>query len=183
MLDNWKLLKSRTILKSFPFNILKKRYLNPINKKKFTAFVLDVPDWANIIVFNDKKEILLVRQFRFGSDKIELEIPGGCIFKGESPKKAAQRELREETGYHVDLENLKQIGVVEANPAIQNNKCYTFLTEKISSLGEQELDPDEIIEYEFASREQVRKYIREGQITNTYIIAAFHWLALHTELN
>ncbi len=183
MLENWKLLKVKTIFKTLPFNLLKKRYQNPITKKKFAAFVLDAPDWANIVAINDKDEILLVRQFRFGTDKIELEIPGGCLDKGEDPKKGAQRELREETGFHVDLDNLSKIGVVDANPAIQNNRCYTFLAEKVSSMGEQNLDPDEIIEFEFASHEQVRKYIRNGQITNTYIIAAFHWLALHKELS
>jgi len=183
MLENWKLLKIKTILKSLPFNLLKKTYINPITKKKFPAFVLDAPDWANIVAISDKNEILLVRQFRFGTDKIEMEIPGGCLDKGEDPKKGAQRELREETGFHVELDNLTQIGVVDANPAIQNNRCYTFLAEKISSLGKQNLDPDEIIEFEFASPEKVRSYIRNGQITNTYIIAAFHWLALHKELN
>ena len=183
MLENWKLLKVKTIFKSWPFNILKKKYQNPITKEKFNSFVLDAPDWANIVAINDKNEILLVRQFRFGSNKIELEIPGGCLDKGEDPKKGAQRELKEETGYHVDLDNLSQIGVVDANPAIQNNRCYTFLAKEITSLGEQNLDPDEIIEYEFASQEQVRKYIRNGQITNTYIIAAFHWLALQKELH
>ena len=183
MLENWKLLKVKTIFKSLPFNLLKKRYQNPITKKKFAAFVLDAPDWANIVAINDKNEILLVKQFRFGTNKIEMEIPGGCIAKEEEPKKCAQRELREETGFHVDLDNLTQIGVVDANPAIQNNRCYTFLAEKISSSGEQNLDLDEIIEFKFASKEQVRKYIRNGQITNTYIIAAFHWLALHKELN
>ncbi len=183
MLEKWKLLKAKTIFKSLPFNLLKKSYQNPITKKKFAAFVLDTPDWANIVAINDKNEILLVRQFRFGTDKIELEIPGGCLDKGEDPKKGAQRELKEETGYHVDFDNLSQIGVVDANPAIQTNRCYTFLAEKISSLGEQNLDPDEIIEFEFASQEKVRNYIRNGQITNTYIIAAFHWLALHKELN
>ena len=183
MLENWKLLKVKTIFKSLPFNLLKKRYLNPTTKKKFAAYVLDAPDWANIVAINDKNEILLVRQFRFGTDKIEMEIPGGCLDKGEDPKKGAQRELREETGFHVELDNLTQIGVVDANPAIQNNRCYTFLAEKISSLGEQNLDPDEIIEFEFASQEKVRSYIRNGQITNTYIIAAFHWLALQKELS
>ena len=183
MLENWNLQKVKTILKSLPFTLLKKTYINPTTKKKFAAFVLDAPDWANIVVINDKNEILLVRQFRFGTDKIEMEIPGGCLNKGEAPKKGAQRELKEETGFHVELDNLKQIGVVDANPAIQNNRCYTFLAEKISSLGEQNLDPDEIIEFEFASQEQVRNYIRNGRITNTYIIAAFYWLALHKELN
>ena len=179
MLENWKLQKVKTIFKSLPFNLLKKIYLNPTTKKQFEAFVVDSPAWANIVAINDKNEILLVRQFRFGTDKIEMEIPGGCLNKGEAPKKGAQRELKEETGFHVELDNLKQIGVVDANPAIQNNRCYTFLAENISSLGEQILDPDEIIEFEFASQEQVRKYIRNGQITNTYIIAAIHWLALH----
>ncbi len=131
-----------------------------------------------IIGFNEEYHILLIRQFRFGTNKIELEIPAGYIEPGESPKEAAIRELKEETGYSV--KNVKQIGVVDANPAIMNNKCYTFLAE-LSEKGDIKLDPDEIIETEFATQSQCFEYLRQGIIKNAYIVVAFFWFALYNK--
>ncbi|MHA1520102.1 MAG: NUDIX hydrolase [Promethearchaeota archaeon] len=174
MIERWKLLSERTVFESFPFNIVEKVYDQPREQGEFNAYVLDVPTWANVIGRTSENKILLIRQFRFGTDTIELEIPGGMIEPGEDPSIGIKRELEEETGY---ISNIwKQIGVVNANPAIQNNKCFTFLADKIEPKGNINFDPGEEIEYEFATLEEVRAYIRKGQITNTYIIAAFYWL-------
>ncbi len=180
MIQKWKLIKIEKTFSSKPFDILRKDYERPDNSGKFTAFVIKTPDWGNIIIRNSQQEILLIRQFRFGTDKIELEIPGGCIDPNEIPLKGVQRELKEETGFVAA--KWQQIGVVDANPAIQSNKCYTFLAEEIHDTGVRNLDPDEFIDCEFYPMNEVRKFIREGKITNTFIIAAFHWLALHEEL-
>lgn len=176
MVENWKINNSTEVFTSIPFNILKKTYINPKNDKDFIAHVLNLPDWSNIIGINIKGEILLVKQFRFGTDKVELEIPGGHIEPGELPKEAAIRELKEETGYGV--KSIKQIGFVDANPAIMNNKCYTFIAE-LSEKGDVELDPHEIIDTTFAKPKQVKKYIDEGLITNAYVIVGFLWYILY----
>ncbi|MHA1796557.1 MAG: NUDIX hydrolase, partial [Promethearchaeota archaeon] len=70
----------------------------------------------------------------------------------------------------------KLIGKVDANPAIQNNVCYTFLAQDIHSDGQINFDPEEEIEHELVPLEKVRDYIANGKITNTFIIAAFYWL-------
>ncbi|UYP47064.1 hypothetical protein NEF87_003349 [Candidatus Lokiarchaeum ossiferum] len=179
MIKKWNLIKENKVFSSKPFNVYKKIYEKPEKRGKFSAFVIQTPDWANIIVRNKKKEILLIRQFRFGSDKVELEIPGGCIDSDEAPIDGARRELKEETGYISN--KFQQIGVVDANPAIQSNKCYTFLAENITNTGIRNLDPDEDLECQFYPMEDVQNFIRDGKITNTYIIAAFHWLSLYEQ--
>ena len=60
---------------------------------------------------------MLVWQYRFGSEELSLEIPGGVIDAGEAPEHAARRELREETGYEAD--DFELLLAVEPNPAIQ----------------------------------------------------------------
>ncbi len=178
MLEDWKLLKSAQVFASGPFNVMQKNYINPENKSDFKAHVLDLPDWVNIIGMNDEGNILLIKQYRFGTNSISLEIPGGCVEPDEIPEKAAIRELKEETGY--GAKKIECIGVVDANPAIMNNKCYSFLA-KISEKGDVKLDPNEIIETEFATPVRVKKYLKEGKITNAYVIGAFLWFALYND--
>ena len=175
-LNSWTLKKSTITYTSKPFTVLEKRYEKK-DGSNFTANVLKTPNWANIIGLNEKNEILLIKQFRFGTDGVECEIPGGVLELGETPLEGAKREFEEETGYKSN--DWVQIGVVDQNPAIQTGKCYSFLAKNIKPSGTLNWDPDEEIEYMFESREEVEKNIKNGIITNTYIIAAFYWLALH----
>src|SRR6056297_3626906 len=133
MMKNWKLVKTKSCFQSIPFDVVEIQFKKPNNGGKMNAYVIQSPNWVNVIGLNKRKEVLLIRQFRFGTKKIELEIPGGIIEDGEKPLKAAKREFEEETGYK--SEDWKQIGMVDANPAIMNNKCYTFLAKNISATG------------------------------------------------
>ena len=176
MLKTWELSNSEQIFECNIFNILRKTYKKPEGKGEATAFIIDCPDWVNVIGIDDKNNILLIRQFRYGTDTIELEIPGGILEPGELPKNGAIRELKEETGY--DVKEIKQIGYISANPAIMNNNCFTFLA-KLSRKGTVNFDPDEIIEMEFATPKQVKKYLMENKITNAYVVVAFLWFYLY----
>lgn len=179
MINKWQILSRKKKYASNPFNVHEITYKKP-DHGEFTASILEMPNWVNILALNSNNEVLLVRQFRFGTNSIELEIPGGVIEKNEEPIKAAIRELEEETGYIAT--EISQIGVVNANPAIQTNKCYTFLARNIKPTGHTHFDPDEMIEHEFASLNQCKNYIEQGKITNCYIIAAFYWLFLNTKI-
>jgi len=179
MIDPFKLKGSETLLETNIFKLIQKKYIKN-DDSTFDAILLDTPDWVNIIGINDDNMILLIKQYRFGTETVELEIPGGIVEKNETPKEAAIREMKEETGFK--MKKLTELGKVNANPAFMNNKVYTFLAH-LSDQGSMSLDDDEIIfDIHFATPKEVLVYLKEEKITNAYCVLAFFWLRLYSEI-
>ncbi len=139
-------------------------------------FKLDFPRWVNIVACTEKKEIVLIRQYRFGSDRIELEIPGGAVDEGELPLEAGLRELLEETGYTGD--NARIIGKVCPNPAIQDNFCYTVLVENVRKVAEPTLDEMEDIEVLTLSEDETFALIHDGTINHGLVLNGLMFYAI-----
>ena len=134
-------------------------------------YVLDMPEWINVIALTDDERIPMVRQYRFGIETLTLEIPGGMCDPGEEPLVAARRELREETGFEAD--EWSPLGWVHPNPPIQNNRCHTFLARGARRVGEPRPDDNERIEQVMLPLAEIPKRIASGEITHALVIAAF----------
>jgi 8-oxo-dGTP pyrophosphatase MutT (NUDIX family) len=139
-------------------------------------FKLDFPPWVNIVACTSKNELVLIRQYRFGTDRIEMEIPGGAVNDGEPPLEAGLRELLEETGYAG--ENGRIIGKVCPNPAIQDNICYTVLVENVKKVAEPTLDDMEDIEVLTISENDAFALIKDGTINHGLVLNALMFYAL-----
>lgn len=132
---------------------------------------MDGKDWINIIALTPENQIVMVKQYRFGTANFELEIPGGIIEEGEEPIEAGIRELQEETGYVG--KNPQYLGYVDPNPAFQTNKCHTILVENCEKVSEQNLDPGEDIEVDVVSETKVNDHIDKGIIRHSLVLSAF----------
>ncbi len=172
MVEMWKIASETELLKTRPFAVVRRIFEKPGNLGRCEGHVLRIPNWVNIMPVLPDQRIILIRQYRFGTNRIELEFPGGTIDEDEEPIKAAARELEEETGFKPI--SIRQLGVVNSNPAIQTNQCFSFYAE-VNNKGSQNLDEDEMIEVEYANIEQVFRYIKSGEITNPYVIMTFFW--------
>lgn len=146
------------------------RLRHPKTGEEFDRLVLETPDWVNVVALTTDRRLVLVRQFRFGSGSITLEIPGGMVDRGEGHQEAAQRELREETGF--TSTRWRYLGAVEPNPAFHDNLCHHWLAEDCERTHEQGLDAGEDIEIEALSLEHVRRQIELGEIRHSLVISA-----------
>lgn len=156
------------------FRVARHEARHPRTGDTRTFSVIESPDWVNVVALTDDDEIVLVRQYRHGIGRQTLEIPGGMIDPHETPEEAARRELREETGYAA--ERWERIGVVQPNPAIQTNRCYTLLGTGARKVGEMELDPGEVIEVETRGIAEIHEMVARGEITHALVVAAFYHL-------
>lgn len=138
-------------------------------------FVLECPDWCNVIAVTAGDEVVLVRQFRFGTWADTLEIPGGMVDPGEMPAEAAARELAEETGYVA--REWVPLGWVHPNPAFQENRCHTFLALGCEP-GTARPGEDEELEVVRVPRTDIPRLLRDGTITHALVVAAFQLEAL-----
>ncbi len=89
--------KFRTVFRGKLSKVLHAAAILPNGKK--TVFERIVrPGSVGIFAIDHKGRLLLTREYRYRQKKYVWGVPGGRVDEGESPKAAAQRELREEAG-------------------------------------------------------------------------------------
>jgi 8-oxo-dGTP pyrophosphatase MutT (NUDIX family) len=154
------------------FALRKDTALSPRTGKTHDFFILESSSWVNVIPLTKDNQVVLVRQYRHGTGEVTLEIPGGLVESKDTPEQAAWRELAEETGY--GAEEMISLGFVFPNPAIQNNKCFTFLAKNAMQVGEQDQDGGEDIEILLKPLSEIPGLIRTGVISHSLVVAAFY---------
>jgi 8-oxo-dGTP pyrophosphatase MutT (NUDIX family) len=138
--------------------------------------VLQAPDWVNILPVTPRGQVVLIRQWRQGSGRPSLEIPGGIIDPGESPREAGARELMEETGYAAS--RLVRLGQVNPNPALFANTCHSYLALEVAPQAPPRRDDSERIEVLRRPVADLPGLVRDGSIDHALVLAALclFWL-------
>jgi len=139
------------------------------------VYVYQCPDWCNVVAETDDGHLVMVFQYRYGTDEVSLEIPGGVIDPGEDPMAAARRELREETGY--EAEHWELLSVVDPNPAFQGNKCWSFLARGAKKTTETAFDDLEDLELALVRTSKIPGLLDNCEIKHGLVVVALEtWL-------
>ena len=178
MIEPWKLIASEKQGDYRVFSVHEHRTLSPSTGQEHGFYVIDSADWINVIPVTPDGRIVFIRQYRHGTAEVTLEVPGGIVDPDDpSPANAARRELVEETGYEAG--QLVELGVVDPNPAIQSNRCYTYLAQGVHKAGPQQLDGTEEIDIVLVDPDDVPSLIMEGRITHALVVSAFYFYDQH----
>ena len=135
-------------------------------------YVLEYPEWVNIIAITREGEFVMVRQYRHAMDIVLDELCAGVVEEGEAPIDAARRELLEETGYGGGT--WREIMAVGQNPSICDNITHCFLAEGVELVDKQHLDATEDIEVLLLSRDEFEAMLRENRQLQA-LMAALMW--------
>lgn len=176
-LHTWERIASEIAYTCRIFSVRRDRARFSRDEAEHDFHVLETGDWVNIIPITAANEVVFVRQFRHGVRDCTLEIPGGMVdAEDESPLVAARREMVEESGY--DSARVEALGSIHPNPAIQTNRCHSFVAYDVELLHAPRFDTTEETEVVLVPLVRVPDLMRAGHITHALVVVAFHWLSL-----
>lgn len=164
------------------FRVRADEKISPRTNEPHEFFVLDCVNWVNVVAITPDQQLVMIEQFRHGSNTVELEIPGGVMDASDvSPVATGVRELREETGY--EGENATIIGEVFPNPAIMSNTCYTVLVENCHLRHEVEMDSGEDLVTRLVPISEIGSLVASGKIRHSLVIVGLYYFDLWRQRN
>ena len=120
---------------------------------------------SSILALTPEQEVIVVRQFRPGPNKILLELPGGFVDPDEDPADAAKREFLEETGYDGEF---SFVGT-SLDDAYSSMKRYCFVAKNCKKIQEPEQTATEQTEVVILPLADFRELLRSGEMTDVEV--------------
>lgn len=176
--------ESKTLAEGFGKKLVQQQFSDH-KKRPVDFYFAEAPSWSVVLPITTEGNVLLVRQFKQGSESIEEELPGGTAdFVGETPETIMRRELREETGF--ESETVVALGSGWANSRNAHTQFFCFLATGCKRMGDLSLDVEEQVEIiEIPLEEWIARAMKgelvgwDGCITTLralpYLKKTLHW--------
>lgn len=168
----WLRLRSEQVADCRVFSVERTYARSPVDGSEHDFYRILSVDWAQVVPVTADGDIVMIRQYRHGAERVTLEVPGGLVDPGERPEEAAARECLEETGYRAA--DLMPLGALYPNPALFNHRLHAFVARGVERVGEIQNTGREQTDVELVPGSQLPRLLREGVIEHA-LIAATLW--------
>lgn len=177
LIQPWQKVESRPLGNFRVFTLRVDKRISPRTGQPHEFYVLDSRPWVNIIAATPDSQLVMIEQFRHGTNTVELEIPGGILDATDADAVATGiRELREETGY--EGEHARLLGEVFPNPAIMSNTCYTVMIQNCVLKHPTQFDSGEDIITRLVPISEIPHYVTSGKIRHSLVLCALYFFHL-----
>ena len=153
------------------FRVLRMRGTSPRTGKDVVYHGLEMVDWVQVIARTESGRLLMVEQFRPGTERYSLEFAAGMVDGDESPEEAARRELLEETGFEAAA--IHNLGALYPNPAIQSNLLHVLFAEGCRQTAEPQPDDGEDLSVRLVDEAEIPVLIENRRIDHALVVAAW----------
>lgn len=150
-------------------DLYKDKVLCPNGNEAYREYVKHSGASCILAIINGK--IILEKQYRYPVDEILYELPAGKLDPNEEPVDCAMRELEEETGYRAL--SINSLGNIYSTCGFSNEKIHLFYTDNLIKT-KTNFDPDEFVELEFFTLEEINQMILDNKIVDSKTICAIH---------
>jgi ADP-ribose pyrophosphatase len=170
----WRILHSEYIVET-PYLRLRRDLIElPSGQRIEDYFVRESRGFAVVFALTPDERVVLVRQYKHGIGAGVLELPAGAIDEGEAPADCAQRELAEETGFVGDPPEPEHVRSFVTDPTNSDSRLHLYLVRNARAQLEQALDTTEDIAVEFATLDELRRYVVDGTIEVSSHVACIY---------
>jgi 8-oxo-dGTP pyrophosphatase MutT (NUDIX family) len=163
----------QTLVESWLFRMRRERFQSRKSGKTHDFYVTHLANGVHAIALTSDQQVVMVRQFRAGSQRDSLETPGGLLDPGEDPCAAGARELLEETGYAGEPPEL--LGTIWPIPALLSMRISTVVIRNARLIAEPHLDHTEEVALELVPVQEIPELIKSGRIDHGVVVAGLLW--------
>ncbi|HEX7237385.1 MAG TPA: NUDIX hydrolase [Gammaproteobacteria bacterium] len=177
-LGSWRELSRETVADARIFTVERSMAESPVDGEPRAFHRIRSVDWAQLLPITANHEAVMVRQYRHGSQRITLEMPGGLIDAGEDPATAALRECLEETGYRARV--AQPLGAVNPNPALFTHRLHSFFATDVEPERAIQNTGTEVTEVVLVPVAELEGLLLAGEIEHALVAGAlWRYLRFH----
>lgn len=170
-LQPWETLDRRLIVDADPWlRLWVERVRLPDGRLVADYYAVEQPDYVVVMALTDDHRVIGIYHYKHAAKRINLGLPAGYVRRGEPPLAAAQRELREETGYHAD--HWRPLGSFVCDGNRGCGHAHIYLASGLRKVAAPAPDDLEEISLVLMSQEELRHHLRSGAVATLGAAAA-----------